>query len=122
MRLFYCPPEEGKAIVINESFPLSYIPGQVSPGKELDYFVLTKLRPFEEWGNVKWDVIIGDLAKDSEPSVPVIDEGPANSGDPAINLRPPSPEPVVDYIECPVCTFHNALTATVCEMCGANLK
>jgi len=88
---------------------------------------LTKWRPFEEWGNVKWEVIVGDIPKDPEPPIPVLNEagnggdGNANGG-PGVPMRPSSPEPELDYIECPICTYHNPLTATVCEISGTSLK
>lgn len=53
--------------------PISHIPGLVYQGKDLDFYILTKLRPFEDWGNVKWTVSVGDLTKDNEPPVPLID-------------------------------------------------
>jgi hypothetical protein len=68
----------------------------------LDLYVLTKLRPFEDWGNVKWTVTVGDLPKDAEPPVPLIDQPVAAAGGVAtVPVRPPSPEPELDVLPCP---------------------
>ena len=109
----------------NEKLPTSNLPGLVQPGKELDYFVLTKLRPFEEWGNVKWEVFVGDMPKDPEPPVPIIEqvfnnEAGGNGGVAAL-MRPPSPEVQPDVISCSRCTCDNELTATICIACEGPL-
>lgn len=75
LRIFYGQPDSQiqQQPRSNERLPFSHIPGFVSPGNTLDLFVITKLRPFDDWGNVKWSVIVGDLPKDPEPPVPLID-------------------------------------------------
>lgn len=79
---------------------------------------MTKLRPFEPFGNIKFEVSVGDLPKDPEPPVPV----PAEIVEPEPVNIPQVPEPEPDQISCPGCTFFNSLTATSCEVCGTNLK
>ena len=76
------------------------------------------MRPFDDWGNVKWSVIVGDLPKDPEPPVPLIDQPAVGGNGFAVPVRPPSPEPEPDdVLKCPHCTYNNLPSATVCFVC-----
>jgi hypothetical protein len=109
-------PQENQ--IPNIRIPCSKLPFQIMAGRERDCVVLTKMRPFDDWGQFKWEIIVGDReSAEVEPAQNPLDEiVPANPPDvEMVEELPP------DFQECGSCTFHNDLTATVCEMCGANL-
>lgn len=77
-----------------------------------DCITFIKRRPFDDWGKFQFFVRVGDnqpkpapepVIVIPDPDIPMIEDFPAKNS-------------------CGQCTFDNELTATVCEICGNNLR
>ena len=102
---------------INFRIPESLIPRQVFGLKEQEVAVFTKLRPLEDsWGSYDIVASINPL-KHKQPKLfhvsPDNEDRPMET-EPQVAFEEPKPQNVK---ECPVCTFHNCLSATSCEVC-----
>ncbi len=70
LRVWHEEDENGKPIRVNERVPKSKMVFNIMSNKERDCLILTKLNPFEEWGLLRWEFLIGkELAPAQQPSI-----------------------------------------------------
>ena len=93
-------------------------------GKDKDAIILTKLRPFEDWGKFDFDVYVENPKQNMVVAGPVIAGGAIpvgvvggnnvnfDTGDYA------NQDMAADEISCSTCTYLNPSMLSTCEMCG----
>jgi hypothetical protein len=122
-------------VIPNVRLPNSEVPFQIFSGCQRDCVVLTKLRPFEDWSKFKWQVYVPGDKKEAGLNPILGEQSQVPGAQQAAEMIPEliraggadgiedqhMIEQDFNYIGCPVCTFHNSLEASSCEMCGGKL-